>query len=164
MDVLEHYKAKSGKLVPVWRLEINTRPDDAERLLDAVLKVHPLIVGRYQRNATVSAVGAETGRPGEETVTRIHNTDFEADGTEVYPADELKISFERDITVLEKIMDAILNAHQYEEPTIHLREEWASRAAYNPDNDNPNRWWNDGRGTPDMVEFGMAPSGTRRAL
>ncbi len=64
------------------------------------------------------------------------------------------IDFIVEKAVLEKIMDAILNAHQYEEPTIHLREEWASRAAYNPNNDNPNRWWNDGRGTPDMVEFG----------
>ena len=163
MDVLETYNAKSGKLVPVWRLEISTRPDDAERLLDAVAKVHPLIVGRYQRNATVSAVGAETARPGEETVTRIHNTDFGAGDTEVYPAVELKISVERDIAVLEKIMAAILHAHQYEEPTIHLREEWASRTAYNPNRDNPNRWWNDGRGTPDMVEFGAAPSGVRPA-
>ncbi len=102
----------------------------------------------------MTATGAETGRPGERTVTRIHNEGFEADGTEVYPSVELTISFERDVRVLEKIMDAVRYAHQYEEPTIHVREEWASRAAYNPDNDNPNRWWNDGRGTPAMVTFG----------
>lgn len=162
MSVLEEYEARSGSLVPVWRLEIHTRPDDAERLLDAVVKVNPLTVGRYHRNATVSAVGVETGRPGEDTVTRIHNTEFPTDGTEVYPAVELKISFERDIAVLETIMDAILYAHQYEEPTIYLREEWASRAAYDPNNDNPNRWWNDGRGTPDMVELVTAPSTNRK--
>ncbi len=154
MTVLENYKSKSGRLVAVWRLEINTRPDDAERLLDAIMSVHPLVVGRYQRNATVTAVGAETGRPGEQSVTRIHQADFEADGTEVYPSVELKVSFERDIVVLEKIMDAVLHAHQYEEPIIHLTEAWASRALYNPQNDNPNRWWNDGRGTPEMVTFG----------
>ena len=160
MSALEDYKAKSGRLVPVWRLEIHTRPDDAERLLDAVMEVHPLNIGRYQRNATVSAVGAETGQPGENTTTRKHNADFEADGTEVYPSVALKISFERDASVLEKIMDAILHAHQYEEPIIYLREEWASRSAYNPNSDNPNRWWNDGRGTPDKVEFGMACTGS----
>lgn len=153
MKQLESYKSRSGNLIPVWRLEINTRPDDAERLLDAIFEVHPLAVGRYKRNATVTAVGIETGRPGEDTVTRIHNEDFADNGTEVYPSVELKVSFERDVAVLEKIMDAVLTAHQYEEPIIHLREEWASRAAYDPKNENPNRWWNDGRGTPDMVAF-----------
>lgn len=156
MSGIDNYKAKSGKLIPVYRMEINTRPDDAERLLDAIAKVHPLAVGQYERNATVTAPGAETGRPGEQTVTRIHNEDFEADETEVYPSVELKVSFERDVQVLERVMDAVLYAHQYEEPIIHVREEWASRAAYNPDNDNPNRWWNDGRGTPTMVPFGQA--------
>ncbi len=153
MKTLEQYKAKSGNLVPVWRLEICTRPDDATRILDAVMKVQPLVVGEYRRNATVTAIGAETGQPSANTVTRIHQPDFEADGTEVYPTVELKISFERDIEILEKIMDAVLYAHQYEEPTIHLREEWSSRAKYTPKSDNPNRWWNDGRGTPDMVDF-----------
>lgn len=156
MSRLGNYKARSGTLVPVYRLEINTRPDDAERLLDAIVEVHPLTIGQYERNATVTAAGAETGRPGEQSVTRVHNEDFEVDGTEVYPSVELKVSFERDVQVLEKIMDAVLNAHQYEEPIVHVREEWASRAAYNSKNDNPNRWWNDGRGTPEMVTFGQS--------
>ena len=33
-----------------------------------------------------------------------------------------------------------------EEPVIFIREDWASRAAYDPTSRNPNRWWNDGRG------------------
>ena len=64
---------------------------------------------------------------------------------------ELKISVERDVVVLERVMDAILAVHHYEEPVIFLREDWASRAAYNPDSDNPNRWWNNGRGLPDRI-------------
>ena len=119
--------------------------------LYVIFEIHPLAVGAYERNATVTAQGAETGRPGEQTVTRIHNEEFEADGTEVYPSVELKVSFERDVQLLQKIMEAVLHAHQYEEPIIHVREEWASRANYTPKNDNPNRWWNDGRGTPEMV-------------
>ncbi len=153
MSSIENYESQSGKLIPVFRMEINTRPDDAERLLDAIFKVHPLAVGAYERNATVTAQGAETGRPGEQTVTRIHNQDFEADGTEVYPSVELKVSFERDVQLLQSIMEAVLHAHQYEEPIIHVREEWASRANYTPKNNNPNRWWNDGRGTPQMVSL-----------
>ena len=151
MSRTESYESQSGSLIPVFRMEINTRPDDAERLLDAIFEIHTLAVGAYERNATVTAQGAETGRPGEQTVTRIHNEEFEADGTEVYPSVELKVSFERDVQLLQKIMEAVLHAHQYEEPIIHVREEWASRANYTPKNDNPNRWWNDGRGTPEMV-------------
>ena len=84
MSRTESYESQSGSLIPVFRMEINTRPDDAERLLDAIFEIHPLAVGAYERNATVTAQGAETGRPGERTVTRIHNEEFEADGTEVH--------------------------------------------------------------------------------
>lgn len=154
MSEIEQYQSSSGRLIPVFRVEINTRPDDAERLLDAIVKVHPLTIGQYERNATVTAPGAETGRPGEQSVTRLHNAQFEAGGTEIYPSVELKVSFERDVRVLERVIEAVLDAHQYEEPVIHVREEWASRANYTPRNNNPNRWWNDGRGTPEMVVFG----------
>ena len=151
MSGIENYVSQSGSLIPVFRVEINTRPDDAERLLDATFEVHPLAVGAYERNATVTAQGAETERPGEQTVTRIHNEGFAANSTEIYPSVELKVSFEHDVQLLQKIMEAVLRAHQYEEPIIHVREEWTSRANYKPKNDNPNRWWNDGRGTPEMV-------------
>ncbi len=64
---------------------------------------------------------------------------------------ELKISLERDLDALEKVMDAIIGAHHYEEPVIFLREDRASRAAYDPNSDNPNRWWNNGRGLPKRI-------------
>jgi len=142
---LAEYKAASGHFVPVYRLEIQTRPDDADRLLDAVMTVTPLKYGRYKRNASVSAVGAETGQPEENSTTTTHVDGFEAGGTETYPMIELKLSIERDP------MDAIHHMHHYEEPVIYVREEWASRAAYDPNNENPNRWWNDERGLPDKV-------------
>ena len=48
-------------------------------------------------------------------------------------------------------MDALLAVHHYEQPVIFLREDWASRASYNPTSDNPNRWveqrpWTTGTG------------------
>jgi hypothetical protein len=63
----------------------------------------------------------------------------------------LKISVPRDVRVLERVMDAIMYVHHYEEPVIYVREDWASRAAYNPKSDNPIRWWNNGRGLPKKV-------------
>lgn len=65
---------------------------------------------------------------------------------------ELKISVERDPKALERVMDAILQVHHDEEPVLHLREDWASRAAYDPINDNPNRCWSNGRGTLGRLE------------
>lgn len=148
---LDGYTAKSGTFVPVWTLEIQTLPEDTDRILDEVLKVHPLSFGRYQRNASISAVGKETAQPEPGSTTTTHVEGFEAGSTETYPMVELKISIERDPGVLEKVMDAILHVHHYEEPVIFLREDWASRAAYDPESNNPHRWWNNGRGLPNRI-------------
>ena len=147
----DQYKAKSGKFIPVWTLEIQTVIEDVDKILDAVMKVHPLSYGRYQRNASISAVGMETSQPEAGSTTDKHVDGYVAGETETYPVVELKISIERDLAVLEKVMDQILYVHSYEEPVIFLREDWVSRANYNPSNDNPNRWWNNGRGLPNRI-------------
>jgi hypothetical protein len=152
MTDLSDYRAASGRFVPVWTLEIQTLPQDTDRILDAVMQVHPLSFGRYRRNASISAVGRETAQPEPGSTTTTHVAGFEAGSTETYPMVELKISIERDPRVLAAVMDAILHVHHYEEPVIFLREDWASRAAYDPASDNPNRWWNNGRGLPDRLD------------
>jgi hypothetical protein len=148
---LANYKAQSGKFVPVWTLEIQTAPEDTDKILDAVMKVHPLSYGRYKRTASISAVGKETAQPDVGSTTTSHIEGFEAGETETYPRVELKISIERDLTILEKVMDAVLYVHHYEQPVIFLREDWASRSNYDADSSNPNRWWNSGRGLPNKI-------------
>jgi len=54
---LTEYKAKSGGVVPVRTIEVQTLPEDTDRILDEVKKVHPLSFDRYQRNASISAIG-----------------------------------------------------------------------------------------------------------
>ena len=152
---LSTYKAKSGTLVRVWRIEIQTRPDDVDRLLDAIMKVNPLKYGRYRRNATVSGLGAETAQPEENSTTTSHSKGFQAGATETYPSVQMFVAIEPDEAELQKVLDAVVWAHHYEEPVIYVREEWASRSAYNPVSDNPNRWWNDGRGMPKKVKLGF---------
>jgi len=152
MSDLATYKAKSGNFVPVWTLEIQTLSEDTDRILDAVMQVHPLSFGRYQRNASISAVGRETAQPEAGSTTTTHMDRFEAGETETYPMVELKISIERELETLEKVMDAVIFAHHYEEPVIFLREDWASRSNYDPASTNPNRWWNDKRGLPNKIE------------
>ncbi len=146
MSDLSKYQAKSGTLIPVFTIEIQTLPTDTNRILDAVMAVHPLSFGRYERNASISAIGQETAQPTANSTTTTHMAGFKAGGTETYDMVELKISIERDVAILEKVMDAILYVHHYEEPVIFVREDWASRAAYDPNSNNPNRWWNNGRG------------------
>jgi len=152
MDNLQAYEAGSGYLEPVWTLEIQTRPDDTDRILDAIMAVHPLSYGRYQRNASISAVGKETAQPEQNSTTSTHVEGFVAGATETYPMVELKISVERRLTILETVMDAVLEVHHYEEPVIFIREDWVSRSSYDPTSDNPNRWWNDGRGLPERID------------
>ena len=152
MADLSEYSADSGRLELVWTLEIQTVPEDVDKILDAVVEVYPLAYGRYKRNASVSAVGQETARPPAGSTTATHMVDFTPGSTETYPMVEVKISVERDLSVLEKVMDAILYVHHYEEPVIFVREDWVSRAAYDPNSDNPNRWWNNDRGLPERIE------------
>lgn len=152
MTELADYKATSGRLVPVYTIEVQTLPEDTDRILDAILEVHPLGFGRYRRNASISAVGKETAQPEANSTTTTHVKGFKAGTTETYPMVELKVSIDRKIDDLAKVMDAIIDAHHYEEPVIFVREDWASRAAYDPKSDNPNRWWNNGKGLPDRIE------------
>ncbi len=152
MTELSDYQAKSGTLVPVFTIEVQTLPDDIDRILDEVMKVHPLSFGRYQRNASISTLGKETAQPETGSTTTSHVEGFEAGSTETYPMVELKISIDRNLADLSKVMDAIIYAHHYEEPVIFVREDWASRAAYDPQSDNPNRWWNNGKGLPERID------------
>ena len=151
MEDLSAYNAKSGTLVPVFTIEVQTLPEDTDRILNEVMKVHPLSFGRYQRNASISAIGKETAQPEPDSTTTTHVEGFEAGSTETYPMVELKISIDRDLPALANVMDAIIYAHHYEEPVIFVREDWASRAAYDPKSENPNRWWNNGKGLPDRL-------------
>ncbi len=149
--VLHDYQSRSGHFEPVWTLEIQTVPEDTERILDAIHAVHPLAYGRYERNASISAVGRETARPAANTTTEAHSDGFQAGGTETYPMVEVKISFERDPNVLARVMEAALEVHHYEQPVIFLREDWVSRSNYDPHSTNPNRWWNNGKGLPERI-------------
>jgi len=151
MTNLSTYKAKSGMFEAVWTLEIQTVADDVDRILDAVMAVYPLPYGNYRRTASVSAPGYETAQPNEGSTTTTHLAGYTAGGTQTYAMVEVKISIPRDESLLANVMDAILYVHHYEEPVIFLRDDWASRAAYNPNNTNPNRWWNNGRGMADPL-------------
>ncbi len=148
---LRNYTSEFGRYEPVWTLEIQTVPEDVDRILDAIVEVYPLAYGRYERTASVSAVGKETARPQAGSSSDTHLGDFEFGRNETYPMVELKVAVERDVGILQAVTEAVQYVHHYEEPVIFLREDWVSRAEYDPHSDNPNRWWNNGRGLPQRI-------------
>jgi hypothetical protein len=132
--------SKTGTLEKVWLIEIQARPEDANKIIDQVLKVDPLIYGRYGRNAFVSAVGTETYMPQANSTSALH---LSAEGkVQTFSSAVITISVSQASETLSNILDAIREAHHYEEPLIFVTESWASRANYDPHNSNPNRWWN----------------------
>lgn len=149
---LKDYQARSGSFVPVWTLEIQTVIEDVDKILDAIMEVYPLGYGRYRRNASITAQGMETAQPEAGSTTDKHVDGYTPGETETYPMVEIKISLPRDTSVLEKVMDSVHYVHHYEEPVIFLREDWVSRANYDPDRSNPNRFWNNGQGLPNRIE------------
>ncbi|MFK7920213.1 MAG: hypothetical protein AB8G14_19225 [Ilumatobacter sp.] len=148
-EALADYRASSGRLEPVWLVSVQTVPDDVDQILDAVMEVDSLRYGNYDRNASVSAVGRETARPRPGSTTDSHVEGFEPGATETYPIVEVAFAIAREVKLLEQVMDAILHVHHYEEPVVRVSEVWESRSNYDPNNDNPNRWWNNGRGLPE---------------
>lgn len=68
---IEKYKATSGVFSSVYTLEIQTVIADVDKILDAIMKVHPLSYGKYQRNVSVSALGIETSQPQAGSTTTI---------------------------------------------------------------------------------------------
>ena len=57
MSELARYQSTSGRLEPVWTIEVQCLERDTDRILDAVMEVYTLSYGRYQRNASISAQG-----------------------------------------------------------------------------------------------------------
>ena len=133
-------KTRTGTVDRVWQVEIQATPEDADKIIDNVMEVDPLIYGRYKRNAFVSATGSETYLPEENSTSAVHLG--AANKVQTFPSVLLVISVEQNPETLGRVLDAIRDVHHYEEPLIFIKECWASRASYDPHNSNPNRWWN----------------------
>lgn len=135
------FETENGALEAVWIIEVQTRPEDTDKILNKVMEVDPLVYGRYERNCFVSAIGTETYLPKANSTSAIH---LGAEGeVQTFSSVVMLLSVTQKDARLGRILDAIRAAHHYEEPLIFVKECWASRAKYDPRNTNPNRWWNE---------------------
>ncbi|MGY8995704.1 MAG: hypothetical protein ACKVH7_04610, partial [Alphaproteobacteria bacterium] len=57
---LSEMVTNTGAVERIWLIEIQAAPEDVDKIIDSMMKVDPLIYGRYKRNAFVSAIGIET--------------------------------------------------------------------------------------------------------
>ena len=69
---MKELPSRTGTIEKVWQIEIQTQSQDVGKIINGVMEVDPLIYGRYQRNAFVSAVGSETYLPQENSTSAVH--------------------------------------------------------------------------------------------
>jgi len=110
---------------------------DVDRIMEAVVAITPLRMGKYDRNAYQSADGIERYRPLEGAAAGPETELRTRPGT-------VEISFELpdDQALVARVVEAIFQAHSYQEPVIRVQPILASRSKGLDDRANPNRWWN----------------------
>lgn len=110
---------------------------DVDRIMDAVVAIAPLVMGKYDRNAYQSAHGIEHYRPLDGAAAGAETELRRRPGT-------VEVSFELpdDQALAARVVEAIFQAHSYQEPVIRLQPILASRSKGLDDRANPNRWWN----------------------
>ncbi|WP_120633130.1 hypothetical protein [Ruegeria sp. EL01] len=104
MDISK-LKTRTGTVERVWQIEIQATPEDADKIIDNVMEVDPLIYGRYKRNAFVSAIGSETYLPEEDSTSAVHLG--AANKVQIFPSVLVVISVEQNPETLGRVLDAI---------------------------------------------------------
>src|SRR5580692_7278754 len=128
-------QGKSFRLERADLVVVHAPIADVAKVLKSVAAAVGLEYGKYDQVAYTDAVGLEQFRP--------------IDGSKAGPQKQLSrqatkvVSFSvpHDDAVLQKALEAVYAAHTYEEPVIYVSEVWRTRST-NPDEQNPNRWWN----------------------
>ena len=128
----------SCAFVPVWRVWVELAERDDDRVRLAVTAAVGLDYGPYQGVAFESGPGLQFFRPLQGS--RLGDI---AETVEM-PVRVLAFALAGDTGKLAAAIEAIRDAHSYEEPVIIVQQAWASRARIGTDRDNPNRWWNRG--------------------
>jgi hypothetical protein len=131
------FETKSLRMEPMVLLNLQAPIDDVDRIMEAVVLVVPLAMGKYDNNAYLTGEGVERYRSLE--------------GAAAGPETDLRkrpriveVSFELPDNqhVIAKVIETIFQTHSYQEPAIRLQNIWASRTKGLDDSKNPNRWWN----------------------
>jgi hypothetical protein len=129
---------KTCSFIASWLVWVELADRDDARVRQAVTDAVGLRYGAYEAVAFESSTGLQFFRPKR-------GSKFgETETTVEMPARVLTFTLEGDVDELAKAIEAVRDAHSYEEPVIIVQQVWTSRADYTEDRSNPNRWWNRG--------------------
>jgi hypothetical protein len=129
---------KTYRLERAYLVSVHVPSDSVDKVLQSLAAAVGLEYGRYDHVAYIDADGLEQFRP------LAGAKEGAQEAVEKTPSKVVTVSVVHDAAVLQKALDAINQAHSYEEPVIYITEGWRSRST-SPDEKNPNRWWNQER-------------------
>jgi hypothetical protein len=133
----QRFETTSVTMERVLLMTFQAPNDDVDRIMAEVVKVTPLAMGKYDSNSYQTATGTERYRPLEGAAAGAEVDVRKRPGT-------VEVSFEvpADRQIVDSVIEAIFQAHSYQEPVIRLQPLLSSRSKGLDDRDNPNRWWN----------------------
>lgn len=135
--MLDAFETQSATLQSMLLVMFQAPTEDVDRIMAAVTEIIPLVMGKYDSNSYQAAEGVERYRPLQ--------------GAAAGPETELRkrpgvveVFFEmpQDQQLAEQVVEAIFQAHSYQEPVIRIQSILSSRSKGLDDSRNPNRWWN----------------------
>jgi hypothetical protein len=132
-----NFETKSVRMERMVLLNLQAPADDVDRIMEAVVKVAPLMMGKYDSNAYQSGAGIERYRPLEGAAAGAETELRKRPGIV-----EVIFELQVDQSVIEQVIEVIFQTHSYQEPVIRLQSILASRSKGLDDSSNPNRWWN----------------------
>lgn len=134
---LHSFETKSVRMEQLLLITLQAPAEDVDRIMEEVVKVVPLAMGKYDSNAYQSGVGIERYRPLEGAAAGAEREVRKRPGI-------VEVSFELadDQALLERIVELIFQVHSYQEPVIRVHRILGSRSKGLDDSANPNRWWN----------------------
>jgi hypothetical protein len=131
------FETKSMRMERMVLLSLQAPAADVDRIMEAVVKVVPLTMGKYDSNAYQTGEGIERYRPLEGAVAGA-----ESDLRKRPRIVEVSFELPDDQSVIEQVIEIVFQTHSYQEPVIRLQNILTSRTRGLDDSKNPNRWWN----------------------
>lgn len=133
----QRFETTSVTMERVLLMMFQAPVDDVDRIMGEVVKVTPLLMGKYDSNSYQTGAGIERYRPLEGAAAGAEVDVRKRPGT-------VEVSFELpdDRQLVDDVIEAIFQAHSYQEPVIRLQPLLSSRSKGLDDRNNPNRWWN----------------------
>jgi hypothetical protein len=105
-------------LQPVYRVTVYVPPESLETVLAAADEAAPMRIGRYEGVAHWSASGTERFRPMAGADPTVGTPGVESR----VPTVLLEVVIPRDDELLERVLQAVVATHPWEEPAIFVDE------------------------------------------